>query len=123
MEHHEEEFAALDALAEYLKTLPPGSPRILAPERMTQFMTAYRVAERMARSAGGTICSELRENEGWASLTLEAPELVWDRGDPFPPELMWASNLEIYPITNGNLRLSAMFYGVTRAMGPNAGSC
>lgn len=122
MEHHEEEFAALDALVEYLKTLPPGGPRILVPERMEQFVAAYRAAKRMTSATEGTICSELRENEGWASFTVETPELVWGRGDPLPPELMWASNLEIYPLTNGNLRLSAMFYGLTRAIDLNAGS-
>lgn len=111
----ESKFETLDALIEYLHTLPHStSPRILIPERMIQFQAAYRALAKTAKKLEGTIHSKVSENEGWGSITIETDTLIWGQGLPFPTELLSASNLEVYPLVNGNLRLSVMFYGLTK---------
>ncbi len=117
MDKYEDELEFLDSLVDHLRTLPvKDNIRVLVPERLAQFQAAYRAMERVANAMGGTIFSELRGNEGWGSLTVEAKELILDRELPFPTELTFASNFEVYPLANGKIRLAAMFYGLTKSI-------
>lgn len=111
-----EDFEVVDMLVEHLRGLPREGAWILNPRRLVQFHRAERVLRRAAEKQMGQLTAEVRENEGWACLRLEAPGLTWDSDCPLPAEVAFANNMDIYPLANGNIRFDMMFYGLTQSL-------
>ena len=98
-----------------LAQLHRSTVRVVNPPRYRQVMTTLRILQDAARETGASLHFEPMEDLGCASISMEAAEFVFRA--PFlhaftAAALLWADNLEVYPLENGELRLSLMFYRV-----------
>lgn len=83
--------------------------------RLQQVNFTYLVAKYLAKSIpGSTVTYKLNEPfKTIGSVTIEAPALRFSKLEWFARAAEFASNTEVYPLANGNIRLTFGFYGLT----------
>lgn len=112
-----EEEAVLDALCEYLTQHLPRL-QALVPERYLQVLASKNVLEKLYRAHDESVCAEVRLNLPFSSatLSLEAEALEVTQQDQFLQLLQLADRFEIYPLSNGKLKLAFVFEDVMQSM-------
>jgi len=87
---------------------------VLNPVRMQQLQFAYAALKYITRDTEAEIFYKLYEPfKTMGSVTAEARLLEFDKPEWFARVAEFASNTEVYPLANGNARLTFTFHGLT----------
>ena len=108
----------LDALLDFMKSLPQPTLKILNTERYALMLkTAADLKELLCQTAeSGCIDIDLVQEFNLGSISFEAPDLVVYDSETFAKIISVCDNVEIYPLTNGNLRLNLTFQSVLKSV-------
>jgi len=108
----------LDALLDFMKSLPQPTLKVLNTERYALMLkTAADLKELLCQTAGsGCIDIDLVQEFNLGSISFEAPDLVVCDSGTFAEIISVCDNVEIYPLTNGNLRLNLTFQSVLKSV-------
>ncbi len=106
----------LDALLDFMKSLPQPTLKVLNTERYALMLkTATDLKELLCQTAeSGCIDIDLVQEFNLGSISFEAPDLVVYDSETFAKIISVCDNVEIYPLTNGNLRLNLTFQSVLK---------
>ena len=108
----------LDALLDFMKSLPQPTLKVLNTERYALILkTAADLKELLCQTAeSGCIDIDLVQEFNLGSISFEAPDLVVYDSETFAKIISVCDNVEIYPLTNGNLRLNLTFQSVLKSV-------
>lgn len=110
-----EEYPEVDALIEYLKSLPCHSTYILNTLRVQEVQFAYAVIAKLLKDIGSDArieCKQHEFNANVAVIRVECDALEFATTKNFSRATELATNLEIYPLTNGYIRMTLTFHGL-----------
>lgn len=92
-------------------------PAILDPVKMEQMKFAYAALQHLAKCTNATISYELNEPfKTVGTITVEGKSLEFFNAEWFSRALEFASNTEVYPLTNGKVRMTLTFHSIARLM-------
>ena len=109
----EEDFAEVDALIEYLQSLPRSEVLILNPKRVQEMKLCCGAIAKMFRNAGCRAAVECKQHElepGVGVIWIEGKEIVSQDTDLFTMAAGYADNTEVYSLENGKVRMTFTFY-------------
>ena len=115
----EDEFdTTLDALIAFINNLPEETVKMINPVRYELLMkTAANLTELLRKTmTNGEVNVALDPTLLLGSVSTELSELSLDDPLAFADIVCQADNVEIYPLTNGNLRLDITFQGVLQIL-------
>lgn len=110
----EEMDALIDAIGEWIiqDEMRPG---LLNPIRLQQMRFSHSVLKKMVQEDGISISCECGEPyRSMGSITLEGPMLEFADCKWFSRAVEFASNVDVYPLTNGKVRMVLTFHGLVR---------
>lgn len=110
-QEHEEDEAFWDYLTEVFESLPKPAIQIIDPKRYREMMHAKQLLE-LAFDGEDEVDVELHELGSCGSLSVESDSLEVCKMSVFAKAALLADNFEMYPLVNGKIRFSMMFYGV-----------
>lgn len=107
---------ALDALLDYFNLLPKATVKLLNLSRYQLLMeTAAALQKVLAESLPeGSLMIHIDVDFNLGSISGELPELSVMNPKALSDILQHADNYEIYPLTNGNLRLDVVFQNILK---------
>lgn len=91
-----------------------SEPQVLYIPRFLQVMRAYRQLQAIAWESWQVTCSLHEPYTSMGIISVEAAEFTFDQMAKLHQILEHASNVEIYPLVNGNLRMNITFHGITK---------
>lgn len=108
---NEELMRWFDGLTEYLKTLPRATVKLLDGQRYQRMHDTARKLDDILRDGmnEGCVVAEVKESHNAGVITAELDDLTVFKPYAFAEVIAAADNFEIYPLTNGKLRLSILF--------------
>lgn len=114
----EKEMEALDpwitALGSLLGSLE-GSPAVIDPQRMAEFREAYHILQSIAEENGALLTYQLHEPlKSMGSITLQGADLTFEKPALLAQALVLADSVEVYPLTDGNVRAELTFHRLAR---------
>lgn len=106
----------LDALLDYFRWLPKPTVQILNIRQYHKMMeTAARLQQLVAETVPeGSMDIEIDQNFNLGSISIELPELSVQNPQAFSRIIREADNFELYPLTNGNVRLDITFQRILK---------
>lgn len=119
---NEEEFEqALDDLIEYIQEAidPNGSSvKVLNPMRVDNVRLCAAVLNKFAKGEDFYMECEIHKPiESSAYISLEGKTISMDDTRWLARVGSLANNMEVYPLSTGGIRLTFMFYGITKEIG------
>lgn len=93
-----------------------AEPQVLHVPRLLQVMRAYRQLQAIAWDSWQVTCSLHEPYTSMGVISVEAAEFTFEQMAKLHQILEHASNVEIYPLVNGNLRMNITFHGITKRM-------
>lgn len=111
-EHTQAMFEAIGAAVEQEES----EPHVLNIPRVLQMTCAFRQIKRIAWPDWQISCSMHEPYTSMGVISIEASEFTFESMTILSQILIAASNVEIYPLTNGNLRMNITFHGITKRM-------
>ena len=93
-----------------------AEPQVLHVPRLLQVMRAYRQLQAIAWESWQVTCSLHEPYTSMGVISVEATEFTFEQMAKLHRILEHASNVEIYPLVNGNLRMNITFHGITKRM-------
>lgn len=115
----ENEFdTTLDALIAFLDSLPKETVKMINPTRYERLIkTAAALTELLRKNmTDGEVDISLDPTFLLGSISTELSELSMDDPRAFANIICQADNIEIYPLSNGNLRLNITFQRVLHVL-------
>lgn len=118
----EEEFeldADMDEIEETIKALAreieeqEQEPQVLNLPRMHQMVQAYKQLQCIACDDWKITTMVHKPLTSMGTICIEAEDLVFDQMKVISNALANASNMEIFPLTNGKIRMTITFHGLT----------
>ena len=116
---YEQEFdSTLDALLELFKHLPESTVKIINPCRyQLMIQTAAKLTALLRKTMSeGEVNIEINDTFNLGSISVELDSLTITEPLAFSDIICKADNFEIYPLTNGNIRLDIAFQGVLKTL-------
>lgn len=87
---------------------------ILNPHRLKEIRFAYSAAKEMLMKDGMRLSYKLNEPlKSMGSVTLEGRVLKFDNPEWFARTAEFADFTEVYPLSNGDIRITFTFHGLT----------
>lgn len=88
---------------------------IVNPQRLQEFQEAYRILETIAEENGALLTYKLHEPfKSMGSISLQGADLVFENPEALAKAISLASNMEVYPLTDGTIRMGFAFHGLTQ---------
>ncbi len=105
-----------DALTDFMKRLPNPTVKLLNfPKYWKMIKVAYNLQKLMEESnSDGSITVEILQEFNLGAVSVELPILTVLQPQGFAAVVSKADNFEIYPLTNGNLRMDITFQSVLK---------
>lgn len=92
-------------------------PMILDPVKFEQMRFTYAVLKKFADANDATVSYKFNEPiKSVGSVSIEGSDFIFDSPKWFARAAEFASNVEIYPLANGNIRITYTFHGYARAI-------
>ncbi len=92
-------------------------PGILEPVWLQQMNFSYEVLRYIAEENEMTVSYELHKPfQSMGSICLEGEDLIFLNCKHLARAIAFADNVDIYPLTNGRVRLAITFRGLTKPM-------
>ena len=109
---------SFDALIDYLKSLPQATVKMIDLGNYSKLARSAVALQTLLQkqSDEGEITLEILDEFNMGSVTVELPELQIYNSTDFIKVISECDNFEVYPLTNGNMRLSVTFHGVLRSV-------
>lgn len=90
-------------------------PAVLNPIKIQQMQFSYGVIKYLTQNTDIKLSYALNEPfKSMGSITVEGKCLTFTNSEWFARAAEFASNTEIYPLTNGKVRLTLTFHGLVR---------
>ena len=90
-------------------------PSTLQPIRLQMMNFSYRILKRIAEENGMTVSYELHKPfQSMGNICLEGEDLVFLQCKQLARAISFADNIDVFPLTNGRIRLVLTFYGLTK---------
>lgn len=97
--------------------LEDSRSQMINPARMRQFMYVYGVMKYMAADGGARVTYDLHKPfTSVGSISVEADTIEIENTELFKKCVGIASNIEVYPKTNGKIMMCLTFHGMTKTM-------
>ena len=93
-----------------------SKPQMINPPRIMQMHQAYRAVISMAESEWKVKYSLHFPCVSMGTISVEAEDFIFEKLGMLQQVLKDASNIEIYPLTNGKLKMNITFHGITKRM-------
>lgn len=109
----------MDAIVEALGNAieqEESEPQVLNVPRMLLMVRAYKLIRQIAWDSWKITSAVHKPYTSMGVITIEAEEFTFDRLSVLQEVLSGASNVEIFPLTNGNLKMNITFHGITKRM-------
>lgn len=92
-----------------------SKPAVLNPIKIQQMQFAYGVLKYLTKGAGAKLTYALNEPfKSMGSISVEGKNLTFTNAEWFARAAEFASNTEVYPLTNGNVKMTLTFHGLVR---------
>lgn len=92
-----------------------NKPAVLNPIKIQQMQFSYGVIKYLTQNTDTKLSYSLNEPfKSMGSITVEGKCLTFTNSEWFARAAEFASNTEIYPLTNGKVRLTLTFHGLVR---------
>lgn len=91
-----------------------SEPQVLNLPRMLQMVQAYKQLQSIACEDWKITTVVHKPVTSMGVICIEAEDLIFDRMTEINKVLISADNVEIYPLTNGNIRMTIAFHGITK---------
>lgn len=118
MDHYAENQNELDELIDCIGQWileDEQQPSTLQPLRLQMMNFTYSVLKRIATENGMTVSYELHKPfQSMGSICLEGEDLVFLHCKQLSRAISFADNVDIFPLTNGRIRLVMTFHGLTK---------
>lgn len=111
----DEDFAEVDALIEYLQSLPRHEVSILNPDRVQQLRFSGAMMKKILRQTGSKAKIECRQHEfepNVGVVRIEGVDLDIADMDGFNKAAQFADNTEIYPLRENKVRMTFTFHNL-----------
>ncbi len=90
-------------------------PSTLQPLRLQMMNFSYRILKRIAEENGMTVSYELHKPfQSMGSICLEGEDMVFLQCKQLARAISFADNLNVFPLTNGKIRIVLTFHGLTK---------
>lgn len=90
-------------------------PAVLNPIKIQQMQFAYGVLKYLTKGTGAKLAYALNEPfKSMGSISVEGKNLTFTNAEWFARAAEFASNTEVYPLTNGNVKMTLTFHGLVR---------
>lgn len=88
---------------------------VLNPIKIQQMQFAYGVLKYLTKDIGAKLTYALNEPfKSMGSISIEGKNLTFTNAEWFARAAEFASNTEVYPLTNGNVKMTLTFHGLVR---------
>lgn len=92
-----------------------AKPSILNPIKIQQMQFAYGVLKYLTKETDAKLTYLLNEPfKSMGSISIEGKTLSFTNSEWFARAAEFASNTEVYPLTNGKVRMTLTFHGLVR---------
>lgn len=92
-----------------------AKPSILNPIKIQQMQFAYGVLKYLTKETDAKLTYLLNEPfKSMGSISIEGKSLSFTNSEWFARAAEFASNTEVYPLTNGKVRMTLTFHGLVR---------
>lgn len=90
-----------------------SKPAVLNPIKIQQMQFAYGVLKYLTKGTGAKLTYALNEPfKSMGSISVEGKNLTFTNAEWFARAAEFASNTEVYPLTNGNVKMTLTFHGL-----------
>ncbi|MEE1504181.1 MAG: hypothetical protein UGF89_08080 [Acutalibacteraceae bacterium] len=105
-----------DALVDYIKCLPKATVKMINPSRYKLLMrTAAQLTDLLRKTQPeGEIDIEINDLLNLGSISTELDLLTIEEPLAFADVIYTADNFEVYPLTNGKIRLDITFHSILK---------
>lgn len=87
-------------------------------ERVREMLAAYRMIKSLSKSKGVKVAVELNQPYvSMGNISIVGKDVVFYDSEDFIRAARLANNLDIYPKTNGTVRVTLTFHGLTKKAG------
>ena len=94
-----------------------SKPAVLNPIKIQQMQFAYGVLKYLTKGTGAKLTYALNEPfKSMGSISVEGKNLTFTNAEWFARAAEFASNTEVYPLTNGKVRMTLTFHSIARLM-------
>lgn len=88
---------------------------VLNPIKIQQMQFAYGVLKYLTKGTDAKLSYKLNEPfKSMGSISVEGANLTFTNSEWFARSCEFASNTEVYPLANGNVRMTLTFHGLVR---------
>ena len=95
-----------------------SKPAIINPIKIQQIQFAYGVLKYLTKSTGAKISYALNEPfKSMGSVSVEGKNLTFTNSEWFSRAAEFADSTDVYPLTNGNVRMTLTFHGLVKPIG------
>jgi len=110
--------STFDALINYFKNLPKATIKMINPKRYRLMLeVAAQLTDFLKKTLSeGEINIEINQLFNLGSISIELESLTINDPNAFSKLICKADNFEIYPLTNGNIKLDITFQSVLRSI-------
>ena len=92
-----------------------SKPAIIDPIKVQQMQFAYGVLKYLTKNTDSKLSYALHEPfKSMGSISVEGKNLAFTNAEWFSRAAEFASNTEVYPLTNGKVRMTLTFHGLVR---------
>ena len=92
-----------------------SKPAVLNPIKIQQMQFSYGVIKYLTQNTDAKMSYALNEPfKSMGSISVEGKNLAFTNSEWFARACEFASNTEVYPLTNGKVRLTLTFHGLVR---------
>ena len=92
-----------------------SKPAIIDPIKVQQMQFAYGVLKYLTKNTDANLSYALHEPfKSMGSISVEGKNLAFTNAEWFSRAAEFASNTEVYPLTNGKVRMTLTFHGLVR---------
>lgn len=107
-----------DAFLDLLRSLPKGTVKVIRPERYELMLkTAVKLKELLRETYPHCqIVVKVDQTFHLGSVSVELDSLTIYNPEAFAELVRQADNFDIYPLTNGNIRLDIAFQSVLKTV-------
>lgn len=92
-----------------------SKPAVLNPIKIQQMQFSYGVIKYLTQNTDAKMSYALNEPfKSMGSISVEGKNLSFTNSEWFARACEFASNTEVYPLTNGKVRLTLTFHGLVR---------
>ncbi len=108
----------LEGLMDFMKSMPKSQVKTLNPSRYKLMLrTAAQLTDLLRKSVSdGTLEIDVNPTFNLGAITVELDSLSVDEPLAFADVIYKADNFEIYPLTNGKIRLDITFQSVLKTI-------